>query len=549
MSGIDAMTSRQPRPSFSQMLTSERFHYGIELVSSRGLPEAPGTPGKLTATARAMAEDPHFSWVSVTDNPGGNPMLPADFLARKLAQWDAEVVIHLSCKDLNRNGLESAAWRCAAEGFSNLLALTGDYPVAGFGGAADPVFDLDSVALIALLKAMNDGLEIPGRTGATETLPGAGFFIGAAVSPFKRHERELMPQLLKLLRKIRCGARWIIPQLGYDMRKLQELKLFLQWAKVDVPLVGNVYLLTRTVADIFNRNRIPGCVVSDELNQTIQRHASGPDKGRSFFRELAARQLAVLKGLGYQAGYLAGTAKPSTMAEVIDLAESFAPDDWKCFAKELQYPQPGEFYLFERDPDTGLSDPNQMNREYLASLKHPPRTDNVTVGYRLTRKIHGAAFTRGKGQFSRIAGLYQALEKHNGATKAIVAGALHTIERSGKELLFGCKDCGDCSLPDCAYLCPRAACSKSGRNGPCGGSRDGRCELDDKQCIWARAYDRMKFYGESQQMLDGEPVIYNPELAGTSAWANTFLGRDHHAPGEAQPDPLIPAPQPTRREK
>ncbi len=94
--------------------------------------------------------------------------------------------------------------------------------------------------------------------------------------------------------------------------------------------------------------------------------------------------------------------------------------------------------------------------------------------------------------------------------------------------MYGCEDCGDCSLPDTAYLCPRAACSKTGRNGPCGGSSDGRCELDDKDCLWARAYDRLKYYGESQDMLDGPAVFANAALADTSSWANMFRGRDHH---------------------
>ena len=45
--------------------------------------------------------------------------------------------------------------------------------------------------------------------------------------------------------------------------------------------------------------------------------------------------------------------------------------------------------------------------------------------------------------------------------------------------LFGCRDCGDCSLPDIAYVCPESQCAKNQRNGPCGGTRDGLCEVDD----------------------------------------------------------------------
>ena len=95
--------------------------------------------------------------------------------------------------------------------------------------------------------------------------------------------------------------------------------------------------------------------------------------------------------------------------------------------------------------------------------------------------------------------------------------------------MFDCKDCGDCSLPDIAYVCPEGPCAKNQRNGPCGGTRDGLCEVYDTECIWSQAYERLKAYGEEDGLVDGPVVIKNNALRGTSAWANTFLGKDHNA--------------------
>ncbi|MCU0785642.1 MAG: methylenetetrahydrofolate reductase C-terminal domain-containing protein, partial [Verrucomicrobia bacterium] len=438
---------------------------------------------------------------------------------------NTQLVIHLTCKDLNRNGLESAAWRYAAEGFDNILALTGDYPVAGYQGQAMPVFDLDSVSLISMLRSMNGGLEVVRPSGKSERLPKTNFFIGCAVSPFKRQERELMPQYFKLARKIQCGAQWVIPQLGYDMRKFHEVKLFLDWANLSTPIIGNVYVLNRTVAGLFNKNKIPGCVVSDALGALAEKYAAGPDKGRAFFTELAAKQLAVFKGMGFAAGYLGGIHKAETFAQIIDMAESFGPDDWKAFAKEIQFSKPQEFYLFEQDPRTGLGNSAQLNRNYLQSLQQPPKTASVTLNYQFTRLVHALAFTPGRKLFPTLQKIYGRLEQ-GGSRRTLKA--LHGIEHASKALIYGCKDCGDCSLPDTGYLCPRASCSKTARNGPCGGSADGRCELNDKDCLWARAYDRLKYYGESKHMLEGPAVFANAALGGTSGWANNFLGRDHH---------------------
>lgn len=513
------------------MLEQDRFHYGAELVTTRGITEA-GKPNQLVALGEALAADDRISWLSVTDNPGGSPMLAPDWLADVLSEHEIEIVVHLTCKDLNRNGLESAAWRYAASGFRNLLALTGDYPKVGYGGAPLAVFDLDSVSLIALLHDMNSGLEVPGRKGDTKTLPPTDFYIGSAVSPFKRHERELLPQYMKLARKVRCGAQWVIPQLGYDMRKFYEVKLYLQRMELKAALVGNVFVLNKAVAGMFNRGEIPGCIVSDALLADIDRYAAGPDKGKRYFLELAAKQLAAFKGMGFAAGYIAGPTKPEVFAEIIDMAERFAEDDWKQFVHEINYHQPGEFYLFEKDESTGLGDPTRLNTEYVESLKHPPKTENVTLGYRASRVVHKMAFTPGKGLHSAARGLYNHLgaAENNAEMKHWPLRVMHAIERAGKQIAFGCKDCGDCSLPDCAYLCPESSCSKGARNGPCGGSSDGDCELADKPCIWARAYERTKYYGESEALLDGPAVFTDHVLEGTSGWANHYLERDHHAP-------------------
>jgi methylenetetrahydrofolate reductase (NADPH) len=519
--------------SFQEIITGDGFHYGGEAVTTRGIVPLE-SPDKCLALAEGLINDPRIAWVSITDNPGGAPMLPPDWLAGKMTQHADRLVLHLSCKDLNRNGLESTLWRYASEGFDNILALTGDYPITGYGGTSEPVFDLDSVSLIALMQSMNEGLKVPGRRGMMDTLPSTNFFIGCCVSPFKQNERELIPQYWKLVRKIKQGAGWIIPQLGYDMRKFNEIKLFLESKGLSTPIIGNVYLLTKFVAKLFNSGKLAGCVVSDELLEQANKYAAGEDKGRKFFRELAAKQLAVFKGLGFAAGYLGGMSKPETFFEIIDMAESYGENDWKDFLPEICYSLPGEFFLFEHDPKTGMSDPSSLNQDYVKSLTNRSKSKEVTLDYRISRIVHALAFERDKKLWGMMKKFFAWAEKSGEPN--LIGRLSHWVENESKHMMYGCKDCGDCSLPDCAYLCPNASCSKCGRNGPCGGSRNGRCELDDKECIWARAYERLKSYAEEEGMLEGDPIFYNAELKNTSAWANTYLDRDHHAPKKNDED-------------
>src|ERR1022692_4104683 len=496
-----SVTPWTKRPLRDLLEEPERFVTIAELATSRGvITEA--SSSKILGLARDLAEHPRFDALSITDTPGGHAMLSADTMGTDLMCRGQEVIIHLSCKDWNRNALESRCWMLASGGFRNVLALSGDYPAAGYHGQASPVFDIDSVGLLKLLSEMQGGL----------------FFPGAVVSNYKRLEREVMPQYFKLGKKIQNGARFIINQIGYDARKMEELLAYMVLRGWDVPVIANVFVLGATAARYFHAGKIPGVIVTDDLLAVVEKQAASADRGRAFFLEFAAKQCAIARGLGYRGIYLGGHLRLEDYEKILALLDAFAPNDWRDFAREIHFSQPGEFCYFEADPQTGLSSP-EVNREYLRSKQDPPA---APAAYRANRQIHDLLFEEGRAGFNAGRALYQIVER-----SPKLARALHGAEHTLKILTHDCRDCGDCSLPEIAYLCPESQCAKNQRSGPCGGTHDGHCEVGDKECIWARAYDRLKAYGEEEQMLDGPVVFKNGALEGTSAWANAFLGRDH----------------------
>src|SRR5215207_6343133 len=327
----------------SILADSSHFARGVELVTTRGtMEEAKATTTRDFANELARAEQ--IDWVSITDNAGGNPQLSPLALGKPLLYAGKEVLIHLSCKDFNRNGLESAAWELASEGFHNILALSGDYPAAGYHGRGKPVFDIDSVGLLTMLDEMNRGLSRPTKVGRPAGAIGAtDFFPGAVATNFKKYENEVVPQLLKLEQKGARGAKFIIAQIGYDARKSHEMLCYMRQRNMGhVPLVGNVFLLSAAVARFFRKRTIPGVVISDALFELCEQHAAGADKGAAFFCELAAKQLAIFRGLGFAGGYLGGVHKIEDVGAILDLEATYAKDDWKQFARELQYPVQNE---------------------------------------------------------------------------------------------------------------------------------------------------------------------------------------------------------------
>jgi methylenetetrahydrofolate reductase (NADPH) len=511
------------RPLREQLAQPDAFVVAAELVTTRGLIVA-GSGRELLETARALADDPRIGVLSITDNPGGHAMLAPDTLGTDLVSRGQEVIIHLSCKDWNRNALESRAWKLGSEGFDNILALSGDYPVTGHKGLASPVFDIDAVGLLQLLSDLNAGLPDLQRPG--EHLQRTDFFLGCVVTNHKRYEREVMPQYFKLRKKVQAGARFVINQIGWDTRKDDELVRWLRRDGLDVHAIANVYLLSPTAARAFSRGKIPGVVVTDELLALAERQGASPDKGRAFFVDLAAKHVAVARGLGFDGVYLGGHMPAATFGEILDGAERYR-DDWRGLAREIHFPFPDEFYFFEHDGETGLSS-DEVNRAYLES-KRKRRTElRVPLTYRFSRRMHKLVFGHDAPLFSAGQKLYRAID----AAPRPVGTAAHVLEQAVKVPLFHCRDCGDCSLPDIAYVCPESICAKNQRNGPCGGTRQGLCEVYDTECIWSQAYERLKRYGEEETMLDGPVVIKDNALDRTSAWLNAFLGRDHHGTNE-----------------
>jgi hypothetical protein len=70
-----------------------------------------------------------------------------------------------------------------------------------------------------------------------------------------------------------------------------------------------------------------------------------------------------------------------------------------------------------------------------------------------------------------------------------------------------CAGCGNCILDKTAGLCPIARCSKQLLNGPCGGSKNGKCEISkDVDCVWQMIIDRLTRLGRLEMLEEIFPV-------------------------------------------
>ncbi len=496
------------------LLNPSVFPVTWELVPGRGAREV--AQEKAIALAGQAARGEKIQALTVTDNPGGTPAMSADFMGCEILKLGIEPLVHFTCKDKNRNQIESQLYALDRAGGRNLLVMSGDYPVSGYQGRPAPVFDLDPIHTLQLISDMNRGLEYPGVKGKVRHQP-SDFFTGAVVSPFKATEAEQMLQYYKRKKKIDAGAQFIVTQLGYDVRKFHEILLFMKQSGFNLPLMGNIYILPYGAAKMMNRNELPGSVVTDKLLAEIDRERNDPDKGEGARILRAARMYAIMKGMGFSGVHIGGhNIKYEQVEEIIRQGEGLT-SQWTDLIRHFDYPITDGFYYFEYDPNTGL------NREKPTQRKSRPLDAKGECCYGFSRLFHKLMFEPGK----KLYGVMKGLSGKVAGTK--MEGIFHKLEHLTKVMLFDCKDCGDCALIDVAYLCPMSQCPKNQRNGACGGSFEGWCEVypGKKQCVYVRAYARLKKHGEEARLEKGIVPPCNWDLYQTSSWINFYLGKDH----------------------
>ena len=468
-----------------------------------------------TFVKEASAAADGIKVVSVTDLPGGSPALPPEAFLSYILQHHLTPLAHLTGKDGNRSFLEGRLHTLARMGAENILALTGDAQKEGFGGGSKPVHDLDSVLILWLIRAMRSGIQYKLGSRVVQSPP-SDFFAGAVVNPFKVREPDLMMQLYKLELKIRAGARFIITQLGFNLRKLLELRQYmLREGLGHVPVLANVYVPTATIARMMQSGELAGCVVSDELVQRLEKEKK-PQR-----LERAALMVAAAKELGFAGAHIGGFGLAHRdFMTIIERAHAIG-SGWRERMDELVYGDPNEFYLLPPGKE-GLSDGEGA---YQVTRVRP----RASVQQRVSKFVHRHLIAE-DSVGARFFATRIKPDSGNAWRRGFWARVLEPSSLYRKATL-GCMSCGDCIQEHLNYAgCSMRWCYKELRNGPCGGSRtDGTCEArPELPCIWNMVYLSTLAAGEDVKKFSR--YVIPPRdwcLDRTNALANRFAGLDN----------------------
>lgn len=358
-------------------------------------------------------------------------------------------VIYLSGRDRTADRLLETARVALGEGFRNFCAVSG-MPFAGED--ADSTFRHRFTESVHTLSKLHEEC-------------GDRVITGCTVNPYKYVAEDLCLQYAKLAKKINFGARFAVAQYGWDMQKLQELRWNLFQRSLNIPTVARLLFLTPERAEAICTGRVPGVHISPDLEKVLKHEMQF---SRAQFEAAQIRRLQIhaagARFLGYSGIQLSGVDTASRLEVILyriaQGLEEFENFEAWCGVYRQYYerldmaPYPYRFYFFENLLTCAQPPENLMIRD----AKIAP----LSTSERMALKV-------GKGLFS-----------HAGDVAA-------SERRLTKKMLFSCRGCGRCRLPETFYICPET-CPMHRANGPCGESNaDGTCFLEaGKECIFRR---------------------------------------------------------------
>lgn len=398
-----------------------------------------------------------------------------------------EKVLHFAGKGRDIQDFERFLQHAKTAKIQNLLLLTGDKLKEHHHGA-------DGMPRTRYLESVNAVMAAKQQ---------GGFQIGVAFNPFKYAEAERDAQYLKLHKKIKAGADFIITQLGYDIEALKQAQSFLSQHHYPQKIFACVMPLSLARARFMVKHQVAGIIIPPHLLNVLEREKQLGLSDRVYMR--CALQVLICQRLGFAGIHLSACHKPEEQR----LLEGYI-EQYKSF--ELDALERLWYSLWQVE-DAKAFMPT------LSNFSRPPTSSQI-IKYQQLHLMHDALFeskiAKGVGRYIFKAPFWENIP---------AAKALLKLELLTKHGVVGCESCGQCRLGDTLYICPET-CPKGLANGPCGGTRFDRCEFGDRECIHS-VKARLAKAVEQTPVLKEKLIPTVPiDIRGSSSWKNWYLASE-----------------------
>ena len=268
---------KNAKPSIQEVLESGKFLVSGEI----GPPKGPDVE-EVIEHIDLLKDRVHA--MNITDNQSSVMRYPSLATALMILERGGEPNLQITCRDRNRMSLENELLFAYTRGVRSVLCLTGDSVPVGDHKDCKPVFDIESVQLLNMIRGMEEGNDL----GGNEMNAPVSFYKGAIVTP---EAIPLEPQLVKFEKKVEAGAKWFQTQAIYDMDNFAK---FMKTARqYPVKMQAGLVLLTSAgMAKYMNKN-VPGVFVPDNLIDEMSAAEKG--KGADIGIKIMARQIKQIR--------------------------------------------------------------------------------------------------------------------------------------------------------------------------------------------------------------------------------------------------------------
>jgi 5,10-methylenetetrahydrofolate reductase len=275
-----AVVDLASRSRLGARLAAGQFTVSVELNAP------PGThDGKLLQSIHALLES-GIDVINVADGPRASARTGnLAVCAKAQALTGVEPILHVCARDRNYLGLVAHLLAAHSLGIRNLVIITGDPPKMGDYPFATPVYDVDSIGLLRMAAALNQGYDPAGKELEGYT----SFVLATGAEPAAAdYERELR----RLEEKRAAGAELVMTQPVYDPRVLERFLDDVEPLGMPV-MVGILPLASHRNAE-FLHNEVPGMQIPEEYRKRMAKAGSGPDARAEGVR-IAQEALAAVK--------------------------------------------------------------------------------------------------------------------------------------------------------------------------------------------------------------------------------------------------------------
>jgi 5,10-methylenetetrahydrofolate reductase len=179
-----------------------------------------------------------------------------------------DAIAHMTCRDRNRIALQMDILAVSAFGVNNILCLSGDPISFGNHPEAKPVFDLDSIQLIRMVKKLRDERKFDNGESIVGTEP--RLFIGAALNPFAQ---PLESAVGRLKDKVTAGADFVQTQPIYNIegfKKWMEL-IREEGLHKEVKILAGITPVTSLAAARYMKTKIPNVDIPEIIIERLKK--------------------------------------------------------------------------------------------------------------------------------------------------------------------------------------------------------------------------------------------------------------------------------------